>query len=85
MLVIRRKDQYNFILARELDEPITYTIAGVDIVSHYKNLEYFYGTLNQAIIGLYKHSKKKNPLVVDKNITPSSPEEMYKQYMEVEL
>ena len=52
-LVIRKKDNYNFILADKLDEPKIYTIAGKDIISNYDNQDYFYGRLGSALRGLF--------------------------------
>ena len=85
MVVIRKKDKYNFILAEKLKEPLTYEVAGVSITTHFKNLPFYYGRLEAAVIGLYKHTKRKNPPVVPHGIKPSSSEELYEEYMEVSL
>jgi hypothetical protein len=89
-LVIRKKDNYNFILADKLDKPKIYTMAGKDIISNYDNQDYFYGTIHGAIYGLLKHSKKNKGISLEDipnelaKIKPNSEDINYNQYLDID-
>lgn len=86
MLVIRKLDNYNFVLSKKLDEAKVVTINGKDIVYEYKNMDLFYGNLYEAIRGMLRHNKEEN-IVLNKNklikIKPSSNSNLYMPFLEV--
>ena len=86
-LVIRKKDNYNFILADKLDEPKIYTMAGKDIISNYENKDLFYGRLGSALRGLFKHSKVKIPFIPEELdlVKPSGQESLYDDWIDLEI
>lgn len=85
MLLIRRLDNYNFTLGRELDEPKVVTIKNKEIVYKYKNENKYYGNLHGAIRGYIIHNNlDKNIKVPEifKTIKPTSDSIKYSAFLE---
>lgn len=80
---IRRLDNYNFILASKLQEPKTVNIAGNEVVYSYKNIDKYYGNINGAINGLFRHLNINKKIEEYKNIKPTSDNELYMPFLEV--
>jgi len=93
VLVIKKKDNYNFILAEPLKEPIIKIVnfggKEVEVKQTHKDKDLFYGTLTEAIIGLAKHSGKDISNLRDiipkelSKVKPSSDLEPYSAFFEV--
>ena len=82
MIVIRKLDNYNFVLSEKLNEPVVKLIAGKEITYNYKNIDKFYGRLHDAILGLCRHLKKPN-LYLNIKIRPDECEG-YDKYLNVD-
>lgn len=63
---LRKLDKYNFILAEQLNEPKTVTIAGKEVTYLYKNLGLHYNDIYWGIRGFIRHNK----LNIDKDTVP---------------
>jgi hypothetical protein len=88
-MIIRKADNYNFVLSVELDEPKVSVIKGKEIVYKYKNLDVYTSDLYYAIRALIRHSKSNidNSFIPNslKYIKPNSDEELYMPFLEVRL
>ena len=87
MNVIRRLDNYNFILATELEEPKVVKIKDKEIIYRYKNMERYYGNMYYAIRGLCRLENVECPNLPSelKNIKPSSDPSTYVPFVEVRV
>lgn len=86
-LVIRKLDNYNFVLAEKLDEPNVRIINGNKVVYYFKNLDKFYGTLHYAVRGYFNHINMPIPALGDdlKTIKPTSDLSKYEKLFESDL
>lgn len=82
IMVIRKLDKYNFILAEELEEPMMRTIGDKEIVYNYKNLPLHSNDIYYAIRALVRHSKCKIKLEdIPKSLLDIKPDDEQDRFM----
>lgn len=86
MLVIRKLDNHNFVLASKLDTQKIVMIGDKEVIYNYKNEDKYYGNLYEAIKGFIRHNKINTDVIIPieyKKIKPYSNDSLYMPFLEV--